>query len=101
MPACTHTIIQSFTRADSQLATTHAPTHARTVNVALCWLLVQGRLRAEGPVAAETTTGRQTLRQLHEEYSTKLTCWVREQQVAALHAWACALGLKLHLRAFR
>ena len=26
--------------------------------------------------------------------------WVRERQVAAVHAWACALGLKLKLRAF-
>jgi len=37
---------------------------------------------------------------LAEEYSAKLWTWVREQQVAALHAWACALGIKLHLAAF-
>ena len=43
---------------------------------------------------------RDTANPLHEEYSTKLWSWVREQQVALLHAWACTLGIKLHLTAF-
>ena len=37
---------------------------------------------------------------LAEEYSAKLWTWVRERQGAALHAWACALGIKLHLAAY-
>ena len=44
--------------------------------------------------------GAQALAPLESEHATKLGVWVRERQVAAVHAWACALGLKLKLRAF-
>ena len=61
---------------------------------------LQDALQAGGPTPQALTEARDGVHPLAEEYSTKLWTWVREQQVAALHAWACALGIKLHLAAF-
>ena len=44
--------------------------------------------------------GREALATLQSEHAAKLNVWVRERQVAAVHAWACALGVELRLRAF-
>ena len=51
-------------------------------------------------MAAEVKLGREALATLQSEHAAKLNVWVRERQVAAVHAWACALGVELRLRAF-
>ena len=61
---------------------------------------IQKELRTEGEVAAEVKLGREALATLQSEHAAKLNVWVRERQVAAVHAWACALGVELRLRAF-
>ena len=61
---------------------------------------LQEALQAGGAPTEALTTARDGVHPLSEEYNGKLWCWVRERQVAALHAWACALGVKLHLAAY-
>ena len=55
---------------------------------------------ARGVPSDKVVDARRSVQPLSEEYNTLLYSWVREQQVASLHAWACALGIDLTLTAF-
>jgi len=46
------------------------------------------------------TEARSAVQPLASEYETLLWAWVRERQVSAVHAWACLLGIDLHLTAY-
>ena len=54
---------------------------------------------ARGAASEALLAARHAISPLATEYDTKLWAWVRERQVASLHAWACMLGLELRLHA--
>ena len=54
----------------------------------------------QGAPSASLVEARDKVHPLAEEYNGKLWTWVRERQSAALHAWACALGIRLDFAAY-
>ena len=60
---------------------------------------VQAAVASRGPPSEKLASARHDIQPLSADYDTKLYAWVRERQVASLHAWACVLGLDLTLRA--
>ena len=61
---------------------------------------LQTHVAEQGAPAASLVEARDKVHPLAEEYNGKLWTWVRERQSAALHAWACALGVRLDFAAF-
>ena len=60
---------------------------------------VQAGVVTRGAASEALMAARHAISPLATEYDTKLWAWVRERQVASLHAWACMLGLELRLHA--
>ena len=63
-------------------------------------VVAQEAVAAEGNPSPALLAAREAVQPLSTDYDTKLWAWVRERQVAAVHAWACLLGIDLQMHAY-